>query len=50
MFSGEGDFGREQPIAGFKQFDNPYCVADWPAERIVIRHAGSALTLGLAGE
>ncbi len=29
--------GQEQPITGFKHYENPYCVADLPAEQMEIR-------------
>lgn len=37
--------GKEQPISGFKHYDNPYCAADWPASRMEIRFADQSLTL-----
>ena len=37
--------GRDQPIAGFKHCDNPYCVAEWPAEKLEIRQGREILTL-----
>lgn len=37
--------GAETPITGFKHFENPYCTADWPTDRMVIAHQGRELTL-----
>ena len=28
--------GQEQPITGFKHYENPYCVADLPASQMEI--------------
>jgi hypothetical protein len=37
--------GKEQPIAGFKHYENPYCVADWPASQMEIRFGDGLLRL-----
>jgi hypothetical protein len=37
--------GKEQPITGFKHYENPYCVADWPAEQMDIRLGEQVLRL-----
>lgn len=37
--------GRDQSITGFKHYDNPYCVAEWPAEKLEIRHGEKILAL-----
>jgi hypothetical protein len=39
---------KEQPITGFKHYDNPYCVADLPASQMVVRHGGQAMRLNFA--
>jgi hypothetical protein len=37
--------GKEEPITGFKHYDNPYCVADLPTSEMEIRHGGQAMRL-----
>jgi hypothetical protein len=37
--------GKEQPLAGFKHYENPYCVADWPASQMDIRFGDQLLRL-----
>ncbi|MEA3345705.1 MAG: hypothetical protein U9Q78_05600, partial [Chloroflexota bacterium] len=37
--------GEEQPITGFKHYENPYCTADWPASEMEIRFGDRSLTL-----
>lgn len=37
--------GEEQPITGFKHYENPYCVADLPAEQMEIRYGNQAVRL-----
>lgn len=40
--------GAEEPIAGFKHYDSPYCVAELPAEQMEIRYGDDALRLDFA--
>jgi hypothetical protein len=50
-FGWEGPLLRndeEEPIAGFKHYENPYCVAELPAEQMEIRHGDQALRLNFA--
>ncbi len=37
--------GEEQLITGFKHYENPYCVADLPAEQMEIRYGDQAVRL-----
>jgi hypothetical protein len=37
--------GKEQPLTGFKHYENPYCVADWPASQMDIRFGDYLLKL-----
>ncbi|MBN1815384.1 MAG: hypothetical protein JXA14_26365, partial [Anaerolineae bacterium] len=37
--------GEEEPITGFRHYDNPYCVAELPAEQMVIRYGDQAMRL-----
>ncbi len=37
--------GKEQPIIGFKHYENPYCVADWPTSQMEIRFGDYLLKL-----
>ncbi len=37
--------GEAQPLAGFKHYDNPYCVADWPASELEVRYGDLAMRL-----
>jgi len=37
--------GDEQPITGFKHYDNPYCVAELPTTLMEIRRGGDLLRL-----
>ena len=39
---------QEQPITGFKHYDNPYCIADLPASQMEIRHGEQAMRLNFA--
>jgi hypothetical protein len=41
--------GQEQPLKGYKHFENPYCTADLPAERMEIQFNQSLLRLDFAG-
>ena len=41
--------GKEQPIAGFKHFDTPYCTAGWPASHMEVRLDDQALILDFSG-
>jgi hypothetical protein len=42
--------GKEQPITGFKHYDNPYCKADWPASQLEIRFRDQLLALDFGAE
>jgi hypothetical protein len=51
-FGWEGPLMRNdqvEPIAGFKHYDNPYCVADLPASQMEIRYGEQAMRLSFAG-
>ncbi len=37
--------GQEQPITGFKHYENPYCTADFPATHMTIRYDEYVLDL-----
>ncbi|MDP2858715.1 MAG: hypothetical protein Q8P50_12155, partial [Bacillota bacterium] len=37
--------GQEQPLAGFKHYENPYCVADLPANQMQVRSGDYLLRL-----
>jgi hypothetical protein len=37
--------GKEQPLSGFKHYENPYCDADWPASQMQIRFGDQAMEL-----
>ncbi len=37
--------GKEEPITGFKHYDNPYCEADLPASQMEIRYGDQAMRL-----
>ncbi|HSR35301.1 MAG TPA: hypothetical protein VLY63_32425, partial [Anaerolineae bacterium] len=37
--------GEEQPITGFKHYENPYCVADYPAAQMDIRYGDQLMRL-----
>ena len=39
---------QEQPITGFKHYDNPYCVADLPAEQMEVKFGETMLRLTFA--
>lgn len=39
--------GKVQPITGFRHYENPYCVADWPTQQMEIRFGESLLRLKL---
>jgi hypothetical protein len=40
--------GKEEPITGFKHYDNPYCVTDLPASQMEIRLGDQAMRLNFA--
>ena len=40
--------GEEEPITGFKHYENPYCTAELPAEQIEIRYGDQAMRLSFA--
>ncbi len=40
--------GEEQPLTGFKHYENPYCVADLPAEQMEIHYGEEGLRLSFA--
>ena len=40
--------GREQPITGFKHYDNPYCTVEWPASQMKIQIDNESLVLDFA--
>jgi hypothetical protein len=40
--------GEEQPLTGFKHYDNPYCVADLPASQMEIRYGDLTMRLNFA--
>lgn len=42
--------GQEQPITTSKHIENAYCVADWPADKIEIRHGTQKLRLDFTGK
>lgn len=47
-FGWEGAFmrnGEAQPLAGFRHYDNPYCVAEWPASELEVRYGDLAMRL-----
>ena len=37
--------GEEQPITGFKHYENPYCVAEYPAAQMDIRYGEQVMRL-----
>jgi hypothetical protein len=37
--------GEEQPITGFKHYENPYCIADLPATQMEIRYGDQLMRL-----
>jgi len=41
--------GQEQPLKGYKHFENPYCTADLPAEQMEIQFNQYLLKLDFAG-
>jgi hypothetical protein len=48
VFGWEGPLlvnGREEPITGFKHYENPYCAADLPASQMEIRFGDQLLRL-----
>ena len=50
-FGWEGAFlrnGQPEALAGFKHYDNPYCVADLPATQMEIRFGVQAMRLNFA--
>jgi hypothetical protein len=42
--------GKEQPITGFKHYENPYCVAELPAAQIDIRYGEQLMRLNFEAE
>jgi hypothetical protein len=47
-FGWEGAFlrdGAEQPLAGFKHYENPYCTVDLPASEMDIRFDDDVMRL-----
>jgi hypothetical protein len=40
--------GEEEPIAGFKHYENPYCIAELSAEQMEIRYGDQAMRLNFA--
>ncbi len=40
--------GLEQPITGFKHYDNPYCTADLPASQMEIHYGEQIMRLDFA--
>jgi hypothetical protein len=40
--------GKEQPIRGFKHYDNPYCVTDLPASQMEVRYGDQIMRLDVA--
>lgn len=50
-FGWEGAFlrnGEDVPLHGYKHYDSPYCVAEFPAEEMVIVYGGTAMRLAFA--
>ena len=50
-FGWEGQFvrnGQPEALAGFKHYDNPYCVAEFPASQMEIRFGDQAMRLNFA--
>ncbi|HOY64785.1 MAG TPA: hypothetical protein PK745_16570, partial [bacterium] len=50
-FGWKGDFtvnGNQEPMRGFKRFDNPYCQADFNKGEFAISAGASKLTLDFA--
>jgi hypothetical protein len=50
-FGWKGSFtrnDREQPLSGFKHYDNPYCIADLPATQMEVRYGDQAMRLSFA--
>ncbi len=41
--------GQEQPLTNSKHIENAYCVADWPANEMKIRHGKQELILDFTG-
>lgn len=39
--------GKEKPVTNFPHFDNPYCQAPWPTDKLEIRHGAQSWTLEL---
>jgi len=37
--------GREQPLDGFKHYENPFCVVDLPASKIEVNSGSRSLVL-----
>ncbi len=40
--------GNEQPIDGFKHYDNPYCAVDLPASQMEVRYSDQLMRLNFA--
>jgi hypothetical protein len=52
-FAWEGAFlrnGQEQPLSGFKHYENPYVTADLPATQMEIRWEDELLRLDFGGQ
>jgi hypothetical protein len=50
-FGWEGPFlvnGVEQPLSGFRHYENPFCTVDAPAQEMEIRTANYLLRLDFA--
>ena len=37
--------GEEQPITGFKHYENPYCISEFPASQMDIRYGDQLMRL-----
>ena len=51
-FAWEGSLlrnGQTQPLAGFKHYENPYCIADLPCPEMVVRSGDYLLRLQFGG-
>lgn len=50
-FGWQGEFkrnGQPEPLSGFKHYDNPYCVADFPASQMDVRYGDTTMRLKFA--
>lgn len=41
---------QARPLTNSKHIENAYCVADWPADELKIRHGGEELTIHFTGK